>query len=96
VFEAERGRHPIVIARSETGSDFQFENAGQDRVTRGLEALLAAKGAWLLGVSRTVSAVIGSDHFAIEGYFDPRTPERVAVVDMDLPLDVAWNSNDQP
>jgi hypothetical protein len=96
VFEAERGRHPIVIARSETGSDFQFENAGQDRLTRGLEALLAAKGAWLLGVSRTVSAVIGSDHFAIEGYFDPRTPERVAVVDMDLPLDVAWNSNDQP
>nr|WP_275403625.1 putative PEP-binding protein [Aquibium microcysteis] len=93
VFEAERGKHSIVTARAAIEGPFQIdESAGDLRVRRGLQALIAAKDHWLHGVARSGPALLGLEHFAIEAYFDPREPDRVAVVDMDLPLDVAWNT----
>jgi hypothetical protein len=93
VFEAERGQHPIVTARATTQGPFQIDEAENDpRVRRGLQGLITAKSAWLHGVARGGAALLGLEHFAIEAYFDPRKPDRVAVVDIDLPLDIAWNT----
>ena len=49
--------------------------------------------AWLHSVGAVVSRLIGVEQFAVEGYFDPRSTNRVVVVDMNLPLDIAWNTS---
>jgi hypothetical protein len=94
VFEAERGSHPIAVARAGIEGVFKTEPAPAVplRVTEGLGALLTAQGEWLRGVARAMPYLLGLEQFAIEGYFDPRAPGKVAVVDIDLPLDIAWNT----
>lgn len=93
VFEAERGQHPIAVARLDTDGHFRFEHriAKSHKVMKGLKNLVSSHKRWLLGAGRIVSAMLGLEQFAIEGYFDPDVPSELKVVDMDLPLDIAWN-----
>jgi hypothetical protein len=95
VFETERGYHPVALARAETGGSFLLEQTDDvpARIVDGLRTFLNAQCDWLRSVGQVLSRLLGAEQFAIEGYFDPRLPDRVVVVDIDLPLDIAWNTS---
>jgi hypothetical protein len=95
VFEAERGRHAIVTARIGSELPLAFQGMGRPPayLLTAMSHFLADQGDWLQSVGPFVSNLLGIEQFAIEGYFDPDSPERVVVVDMDLPLDIAWNTS---
>jgi hypothetical protein len=95
VFEAERGRHPVALAHAEAGDSFLLEDSDDipAKVVDGLRAFLGAQCDWLHSMGGVLSRLLGVEQFAIEGYFDPRLPDRVVVVDIDLPLDIAWNTS---
>lgn len=94
VFETERGSHPAAVASAKAGGQFRVEGERvvTPEIADGLRTLIAAHGDWLCSMGYVISRLIGVDEFAVEGYFDSRSPDRVVVVDIDLPLDIAWNT----
>lgn len=94
VFEAERGRHPIAMAHTTDSGSFKIDAAAAVpiRIVSGLRMMLDTQAHWLRSMPAIVSRLLGVGQFAVEGYFNPAVPDRVVIVDIDLPLDIAWNS----
>lgn len=93
VFEAERGQHSTLVA---TGvSSGQIKMTASDGVSEMLSTSLAAflnkHGDWIRSLSVWLPVWFGAEQIAVEGYFDPERKRPPVVVDIDLPLDLAWN-----
>lgn len=92
VFEAERGKHPIATCTlAWSGEPLGGKVAGEARIDSALSMLYSTQADWLLSVGLCISSLLGTETFALEGYFDPSTLEIPVVVDIDLPLDFVWN-----
>ena len=92
VFEAERGKHPIATCTlAWSGEPLGGKVAGEARIDSALSMLCSTQTDWLLSVGLCISSLLGTETFALEGYFDPLTLETPVVVDIDLPLDFVWN-----
>jgi hypothetical protein len=91
VFESERGYHPIVSCRGSSADDLRVSGiAAPKRLSSAVEIFLSSQRRHLQVIYDTLPAMLGAKHLAIEGYFDPATCKLV-IVDMDIPLDLAWN-----
>ncbi len=92
VFEAERGRHPIVSCQAVSADGLEgFESGAPEQLLLAFRRFLAGQRSRLQAMHDALLDIIGADQLAIEGYFDPSTGALV-IVDIDLPLDLAWNN----
>lgn len=98
VFEAEQGKHPIVLAQikehvlfSEKNSDPSHQNKVND-IKKRLKMLIDRHLEDLQIRCEMVRYALGIEYISIEGYYDENDPDHVAVVDLDLPQDVAFVS----
>jgi hypothetical protein len=92
VFETERGQHPIVTCKATTADRLAIvESTAPEQLRSTLTVFLESQRRWLQVMHDVLPVIVGAKTLAIEGYFDPITKSRV-VVDMDIPLDLAWNT----
>ena len=97
VFEQERGQHPVISAskkdegyvytRALLGS--QYVEVAQD-IEMKLKDLIDIHDDALASTCLSMCRALGIDYTSIEGYFDPNTPDKLLVVDIDLPFDAAF------
>jgi phosphohistidine swiveling domain-containing protein len=93
VFEEERGDHPILGYSKSKGS-IRGQHPGTPKMLiNAFEVFLTEKLEWLEVVHSVLPKLFGLENFALEGYFDPKSLS-TKIVDIDLPLDLVWNSLD--
>ncbi|MEP4928301.1 MAG: hypothetical protein ABJT31_11015 [Hyphomicrobiales bacterium] len=91
VFETERGDHPIISSKLVSAEGLIASDiCAPEELSASFRLFLESHRDWLQSVYETLPMIIGTTQFAIEGYFDPKSGKRV-IVDMDIPLDLAWN-----
>jgi len=91
VFEAERGLHPIVSCQAASADGLKgSEISAPEQLLFAFRQFLGGQRSWLQAMHDALPNLIGANQLAIEGYFDPSTGRRV-IVDIDVPLDLAWN-----
>lgn len=92
VFEAERGLHPIISCKA-SSADLLVNsgNGASEQLSLAVDAFLESQRDWIQAMTDVLPALLGVEQLAIEGYFDPIKKSRV-IVDMDIPLDLAWNT----
>jgi hypothetical protein len=103
VFEAEQGMHPIILAQLNTGINFEEKSAGNASAFQGKIKEIKKRLTEFIRMHRDhmqtrcemVRHALGIDYISIEGYFDQMRPEFVEVVDLDLPMDVAFTEKAQ-
>ena len=92
VFEAERGQHPIILCKASSADLLaNFANDASEQLSLAVDAFLESQRDWIQAMTDVLPAFLGVEQLAIEGYFDPVKRSRV-IVDMDIPLDLAWNT----
>jgi len=95
VFEAERGQHPIITSKGNSANDLVASSiSAPEQLSSAAVGFLESHRRWLQVMNDVLLAILGAEQVAIEGYFDPVTHRRV-VVDIDIPLDIAWNTSPQ-
>ena len=92
VFENERGEHQTLTAFGLVGGEFQIdERQESDDLNAMLHLFLNRYEHWIYSVSSWVSILLGLNRWGLEGYFDPEAENLPIIVDIDLPMDLAWN-----
>lgn len=92
VFEAERGKHPIIGCQANSAAELLADEVGPpEYLTSAFNRFIQTQRCWLQAVHHTIPVLLGISEIAIEGYYDPVTGLR-SIVDLDLPFDLAWNS----
>lgn len=92
VFEAERGQHPIISCQAPLADGLAAPEIGVPvRLSSAFGHFLGSRRGWLQAMHDVLPRLLGSKQLAIEGYFDANTGRDV-IVDIDVPLDLAWNT----
>lgn len=92
-FESQRGLHPIVSCQAKDASGLTISVCSSgDRLQSALNIFVESQRRWLRAIHDALPSILGVKQLAIEGYFDPIV-ESLAVVDIDLPFDLAWNTS---
>jgi hypothetical protein len=97
VFEQERGQHPVIIASkkdreyiyTKTCPGKQHIEIAQE-IEMKLKDLIDIHDSNLASTCSSMCNMLGIDYTSIEGYFDSSTPDKLLVVDIDLPFDIAF------
>jgi hypothetical protein len=97
VFEQERGQHPIITANKSL-SDYTYDEilpkdtsyTISNFIKSKLQLLIKYHESYLSHQSFGLCRMLGIEQSAIEGYFDYNYPEKLIIVDMDLPFDIAF------
>jgi hypothetical protein len=100
VFEAERGQHPIARADYDPAAGSwctpAFSGDTPAHIIDGLMGLLTTHGQPLRLSAQHIAFSLGVQWMALEGYFNPSTLAVPTIVDLDLPMDIVWNSPAYP
>ncbi len=91
VFENERGKHDTETCWGQFGLKKCTYSCDEGGIHNALIDLVEKHFDQLLRPISWLGLEYGLHTFAIEGYFEPVAQTDPVVVDMDLPLDVAWN-----
>jgi len=92
VFEAQRGQHPTIIAKGDLDQiELTSTEGASEALSIALRSFLNEHEDWIQSVSTWLPIWLAVDQIAIEGYYDPKSKRLPVVVDIDLPLDLAWN-----
>ncbi len=91
VFEEEQGAHDIIRVEVE-GSIYHSKSTGSMNKLywNQIEEFLNQNAMKILNISFQAVIEIGIPHISIEGYFYPTSQNEFMIVDMDLPLDIAF------
>lgn len=95
VFETERGQHPIITSKASSANGLAALGTGApEKLSSAAFTFLECHRRWLQAMYDVLPTILGAQQLAIEGYFDPVLQRRV-IVDIDVPLDIAWNTPSQ-
>ena len=98
IFEEEQGYHSIVAASKLTGEYIYSRRTGPedlDEIEKKLRSLIRFHDNDLSFKCREIFEALGVDYVSIEGYFDPLKFNKLPIVDMDLPFDLAFMGHDR-
>ena len=91
VFENERGQHPVICLNVDVpGKPAHLGGPIPATLREAFEDFLLSQGAWIRSLALILPHLLGCKDLCIEGYYNPIGRE-ISIVDIDLPLDVAWN-----
>jgi len=98
VFEQERGEHPVVAATKHDKESFVFTQSlpnesfysMAEEIETKLKHLIQTHDITLSSKCFGLCRKLGIEQISIEGYFDPTDPDKVLIVDLDLPFDFVF------
>jgi len=91
VFENERGLHEVETCSGHFGDSRSIYSADAGEIVDALKELVESHFDGLAQPISWLGSEFGLETFAVEGYFTPKSQRRPVIVDVDFPLDVAWN-----
>lgn len=98
VFEQEQGKHPVILATKHEKEDFVFTRSlpsenfytAAEEIETKLKHLIQTHDITLSSKCFGLCRKLGIEQISIEGYFDPTNPDKVVIVDLDLPFDFVF------
>ena len=97
VFEQEQGQHPVVSATKDGEGYVYARVVPEDQHNRialeieaQLKSLIKTHDRRLASKCFGLCRMLGIDYVSIEGYFDPTKPDKLTIVDLDLPFDFVF------
>lgn len=97
VFEQEQSQHPVVSATKKDEGYVYARVVPEDHhditaqeIEAKLRSLIKTHDRGLASKCRGLCRTLGIDYVSIEGYFDPTRPNKLTIVDLDLPFDFVF------